>query len=641
MFKSFAAIFFISAFLSLGPGQAVAQVSSPGGYQDPGGGNDPRCLPPGDLDDITNGPPDPGADGPFPVWQQIYDYGYDAANVPGFAHPVEMRGEVTFPIDLDCGPYPIVFIMHGNHPTCIDQEGKIYNGWPCREDQPAPCPEDGHDPGGTITTGGCREDDTPLYNHLGYGYFARMLASHGFIVVSVSANGINAHDGDIDDRAELFQMHMELWDQFNTLGGAPFGNLFIGSVDMDNIGMVGHSRGGGGVARHVALNAAAGFPFNVKAVFMIGAVDNHPESHVIADLHLGVLLPYCDGDQQGLPSVRYFDESRYGVAGDLGAKHTFLVMGANHNFYNEMWDPNIVPFEAYDDWNWSQSIGTDKGIICQTSQPQGERLTSIEQQGTLNATAGAFFRSYLKDEKAFLPFLRGDSVPPPSAMTDEIYVGYMPKDDPDHRLDVNPLGDPADVTTNILGGAVFDENFATFQLCDLSAPGPWWGCLTNLDLKFNSGRAPHGTTDSAVNQLKLAWKRTRIETKLGALLSEAPVFENELPAGYRNVSSYRALQFRALVDFTDLRNPFRVPQDLSVELEDGAGIVEKVAVSDYSDALVYPPSVKTFDEIFIGLAIPHAVFNTVRVPLSAFTPGAPDGYPLHPPGLRPNAVRRD
>ena len=126
--------------------------------------------------------------------------------------------------------------MHGRHSTCFSG-GSAFLEWPC--------------------TGG--RQTIPSYQ--GYDYLASNLASYGYIVVSVSANGINARDNGVGDlgmlaRAQLIQQHLDKWHTFTTVGGAPFGTLFVGKVDLDNVGTMGHSRGGEGVARHFVLNAS-------------------------------------------------------------------------------------------------------------------------------------------------------------------------------------------------------------------------------------------------------------------------------------------------------------------------------------------------------------------------------------------------
>jgi hypothetical protein len=88
-------------------------------------------------------------------------------------------------------------------------------------------------------------------------------------------------------------------------------------------------------------------------------------------------------------------------------------------------------------------------------------------------------------------------------------------------------------------------------------------------------------------------------------------YRNDLPTGARDVSGFQALQFRASVNYNDLRNSPNTPQNFSVILTDGAGATSSVRVSDYSGALFYPPGTT--------VNVPKILLNTVRIPLTAFT----------------------
>jgi predicted dienelactone hydrolase len=77
----------------------------------------------------------------------------------------------------------------------------------------------------------------PIPSYKGYDYVSEVLASHGYVVVSISANGVNAVDNSVRDlgalaRAELIQKHLDILKTFNTTGGAPFGTKFVGKFDM-------------------------------------------------------------------------------------------------------------------------------------------------------------------------------------------------------------------------------------------------------------------------------------------------------------------------------------------------------------------------------------------------------------------------
>jgi hypothetical protein len=572
------AIVFLVCFMLLPWQSALSQSMGPGDeHLPPVGPRDPCGLPPGDIAGML---PDPGSPGPFVVSTAHYSLGTESYHPPDFDAGVEEQGFVHFPANLECGPYPIIFMMHGGHTPCYNPDtGSTSDDWPCDD------------------------DFTSFPNYRGYDYLGQQLASHGFITVSISANGINANisAGNWNyARAWLFQHHMDLWRDYATVGGPNLGGQFIGHVDLTRVGTLGHSRGGEGAVLQVGINESLGAPYGVGAVFTIGATNS--ERAVPTGVPLGVLLPYCDGDQDDFPSIAYFDDARYAVPGDPANKHTFLVIGANHDNYNTYWDPDITPVASKDDW---VNDFANNDAFCNEMVFGSGRLDHDAQRATAVALASAFFRVYLKKERGFLPFLRGDSSPPPSAMTDYIYMGYLPGDEPESRLDVNRLTEAGNTAVNTLGGTVSHSGLARYALCDPLDPASIEGCLQNYDASpvQYDGRIPH-YWEGTPGQLRVAWVRS------------SGFLENELPPGSRDVSRYRAFQFRAVVDFTDPLNALGQAQDLRVEIEDGAGLVASAVVSDHSPALFYPPSADL--PLDADTAIPRAVLNTVRVPLSAF-----------------------
>lgn len=550
------------------------------------------------IDDILAGPLDPGAPGPFDILSTSYGSFNTNILLPDFEDYVEFLAEVTYPDELECGPFPIVFMMHGSHSTCFtpSDDNGISQSWPCEPPR------------------------VPLPNHLGYQYFADLLASHGMVVVSISANSINVNDAaNVEARARLFLRHIGYWTEANLTGTPDFPTLFLNKIDLMRIGVMGHSRGGGAAARLVDLFEGGGLPANtlkangkssdIKAVLLIGPTQGTEADNRVTDTALGVILPYCDGDQEDMYGVKHYDASRYAQPGDNGPKHSFEVIGANHNYFNTYWDPYVSPVEATDDWFFG--ISNTEGPFCQEGGlGDGNRLNSAAQQGTLLAIGGAFFRTYLRKEKAFRPFLRSETAPPASAMTDGIFVAYHPKDELAERLDLNRLTDPSEDTTNTLGGAVTHQDLARFDFCEGEVVGEAYGCLTDDTAIATAGNAPHAFGLDPANQLRLAWN-TRGRSDL------SPMVINEIPLGYRDVSAYRAVQFRVLVDFSDGLNPVDADQDFTILLRDGAGLTASVVASDYTRSLFFPPSsdVNNAD----NLPIPRAMLNTLRVPLSEFS----------------------
>jgi hypothetical protein len=527
--------------------------------------------------------PDPGTPGPLPVTREEYNFGDTAFQPSNFPGPVELRASIHYPTNLPGGPYPVIVFLHGRHATCFKGNTQLLQ-WPCTDNGSAPIP-----------------------SFQGYDYISEVLASNGYVVVSVSANGVNAVDNAVFDlgalaRAELMQKHLDILKTFNTTGGAPFGTKFVGKFDLTRVGTMGHSRGGEGVVQHYVLNNSLGAPYGIKAVFPLAPVDfNRPNVNNAA---LNVMLPYCDGDVADLQGVHFYDDARYNVPGDNSPKHYELVMGANHNFFNTIWSPDSSVFPgAVDDWT-KFVPGGNSDSHCgggKTSQ----RLTEAQQRGTGLAYMSAFFRAYVGGETQFIPLLTGDAPPPASAQNNNLFVSYHAP--ANRRLDVNRLLDDTNLTTNNLGGAAIQTALSPYELCGGPAPQPQ-RCIAEA----NNAQQPH-TTPSARSPLR---GLSQLKTGWNDLTGN---YRNNIPPALGNVSGFQAVQFRVSVNFADVRNLEGLASDFRVVLTDAANNSASVRVSDVSGALYFPPG-----EV---LAVPKVVLNTVRVPLSAFS------------GVNLNAVR--
>jgi hypothetical protein len=527
--------------------------------------------------------PDPGTPGPLAVTREEYNFGDTAFQPSDFPGPVELRASIHYPTNLPGGPYPVIVFLHGRHATCFKGNTQLLQ-WPCTDNGSAPIP-----------------------SFQGYDYISQVLASNGYVVVSVSANGVNAVDNAVFDlgalaRAELMQKHLDILKTFNTTGGAPFGTKFVGKFDLTRVGTMGHSRGGEGVVRHYVLNNSLGAPYGIKAVFPLAPVDfTRPNVNNAA---LNVMLPYCDGDVADLQGVHFYDDARYNVPGDNSPKHYELVMGANHNFFNTIWSPDSSPFPgAVDDWT-KFVPGGNSDSHCgggKTSQ----RLTEAQQRGTGRAYMTAFFRAYVGGETQFIPLLTGDAPPPASALNNNLFVSYHAP--ANRRLDVNRLLSDTNLTTNNLGGAAIQTALSPYELCGGDAPQAQ-RCIAEA----NNAQQPH-TTPSARSPLR---GLSQLKTGWNDLTGN---YRNNIPANQGNVSNFQAVQFRVSVNFADIRNLEGLASDFRVVLTDASGASASVRVSDVSGALYFPPG-----EV---LAVPKVVLNTVRVPLSAFS------------GVNLNAVR--
>lgn len=281
--------------------------------------------------------PTPPMPGPFTVRNAEYRFAPTVdADVLKTA-PTEIWARAFWPSDLS-KPRPIVFLLHGNHSTCRDGDHDDYDCSYTNE-------------------GSCPAGETVVLNHEGYNYLAQQLASLGYIAVTINANrGITCGNGNDADwglnlaRGRLVLRHIELWNQWATQGGAPSTlgtpDLFLGKVDVTQVGLMGHSRGGEGMRAAAAQYRDAGSVWparipnlQVRGIFEIGSVDGQAGRVLDADdMAWNQILPMCDGDVSDLQGRLPFERMlRKLTETRKTPKSLEMVWGTNHNFYNSQW----------------------------------------------------------------------------------------------------------------------------------------------------------------------------------------------------------------------------------------------------------------------------------------------------------------
>ncbi|WP_433161127.1 Calx-beta domain-containing protein [Kribbella sp. CA-247076] len=507
-------------------------------------------------------PVDPGARGKYQVGTSEYDLGDEAVYLPGLEQRAEVRGKVYTPRGA-IGPRPLVIFLHGRHQFC-------YGDDVTPPDKPWPCP-----PG-----------TQPVPSFRGYDGPAEALASNGYQVVSISANAVNAYDGDVYDsgaqaRAELILHHLALWKKWSTIGGGPFGRAFVGKVNLRNVGLMGHSRGGEGVARAAVLNADRGGQYGIRAVLPLAPTDFARAT--VPGVAMSVLLPYCDGDVSDLQGQKFYDDTRHSVTGDTAPRSTVTVLGANHNFFNTEWTPGQSEAPSGDDW-----FGEENESPC--GAKYAGRLTAKEQQAVGTAYVAGFFRLHLGRETTFLPQFDGSDARAASAGRAVVrVVSQVPLLS---RRDVNAL-DRALPAGAVRGKASAEVCAGVSQPSGRLAATPT--CMTTDDW----ANAPHWGA---------AWYAARTPTTAVTKLSWTGtdgVLHLDLPAWQRDVRRYAALTFRAAPD------PAGAPKtDLSVRVVDGRGRAADVPVSAVSDALVRMPGRN-------DSGLPKNLLRTVRIPVGS------------------------
>ncbi|RZA07451.1 MAG: hypothetical protein EOP11_07660 [Proteobacteria bacterium] len=325
---------------------------------------------------------------PGPLTVESGEYKFPATLDPQVltTMPTELWAKAFWPRTMR-GPRPIVFFLHGNHPTCAS---------------PGKEPGTHSDSNCDYTyTGTCPAGMVPTPNHEGFSYAASHLASQGYVVVSINANrGITCGDAVRGDealnlaRGRLILRHIEKWQAWSREGGAPASlgtgpDAFLKHVDLTRIGLVGHSRGGEGVRAAHFLSNDPKAPWRkilpdarVRGIFEIGATDGQTDLTLNAEnVAWNQLIPMCDGDVPDFDGRGPFERMwRLKAESTPAPKSLFLVWGANHNFFNTEWQSN------------------DAARCSGQTRIHGSGPWSEAQQKIGKASITAFFRANLAAE---------------------------------------------------------------------------------------------------------------------------------------------------------------------------------------------------------------------------------------------------
>ncbi|GAA4467226.1 hypothetical protein GCM10023093_22720 [Nemorincola caseinilytica] len=520
--------------------------------------------------------PDPGILGPLAVTKVEYDLGDAVAPLDSLPIPAEARASIHYPTTLTGGPFPVIILLHGRHSTCYNTTSlAASSAWPC--------------PTGRL----------PIESFQGYDYHARFMASHGYIVVSISCNAINARDGAMANngmpaRGQLVQHHLNLLNTYNTGATSPLtaeiGSSLVGKFDLQRVGMMGHSRGGEGVVFGALLNRSLGSPYGIKAIITLAPVDF--KRKILNGIPMLNIAPYCDGDVSDLQGVHFYDDARYTDLTDEAPKHNIVMIGGNHNFYNTTWTPGSYIAGTSDDAN---SLYGSTHAFCGSNSATSGRIDTTVQKAAYNSYASAFFRMYVGGDTTFAPILETrDLVPPASSMldTDNVYVSYHPgRTD---RRDINRIDTVYNETNNTMGGAVTSSGLVSSGICGGGLAIPVCGIATNFYKEPHKG----ATGQKGLAQMGLRWDNATDQ------------YQNDIPASQQDITYMEALQFRAAIRYD--QSVTGLDLDYTVQLIDSAGAVSSQKVHDHSYALYYPPGTH-------ATYLPKVMFNSIRIPISSFT----------------------
>ncbi|MET4922525.1 hypothetical protein P3L51_09225 [Streptomyces sp. PSRA5] len=406
----------------------------------------PSALPPAN-------PVDPGVPGPYRTVSGEYEL--KSVKLPDFPEPVEMRAAVVAPAEAQ-GNRPLALFLHGRHPTCYTggPEGELVGGWPCPT------------------------DSKPVPSHRGTLHDQKLLASQGYVTVSISANGVNgqdylAEDGGAQARSSLVRQHLAQWANWSGAGrtSAPAIVRKAARADLSRVLLVGHSRGGEGVNR-AAMDSLSEPPadqdgyrgpvrWKISGTVLIGPTifGQNPTP----DVPSMTILPGCDGDVGDLQGEIFVDGTR-GVSRGAALHSAVYMVGANHNYFNTEWTPGQAEAPANDDF-WVDEESPDP--VC--TPGTATRLTAEQQQTAGSTYIAAAAQVFVAGDDRVRPLLDGSGVSAKSAGPARVLT---------HAVGARRAGAfLPDPSVKVDGG----------RLCEQVDPDPATACL-NPD---EPGRSPH------------------------------------------------------------------------------------------------------------------------------------------------------
>jgi hypothetical protein len=491
-------------------------------------------------------------------WARTMYWGFDQKALP-------LNARIWYPGGK--GPFPLVLIVHGNHTD-----------------------RDFSDPG--------------------YEYLGRLMASRGFIFASVDENFLNVSWYDLFDqlkeendcRAWLLLKHLELWRAWNN---DPW-NPFYGKVDMKNIGLIGHSRGGEAVAIAACLNKlphnpddatlAFDFNFNLQTVIAIAPVDGQYKpartGTTLENINYFVIHGSNDMDLQTYEGSRQFQRIMFkGEAHHV--KAGLYVFGANHGQFNTVWgrNDNSFPFMA---------LFNKRQIMSWEDQ---EKITKVFFSAFLEATlkGKVEYFNLFRDYRSGIDWL-----------PETVYLNQF--EDPACKFICTFEEDINVLTTTLEGGEISSENLTVWK--EMLVPLKWNNQATRgVYAGWNMEE-----TDSLPGLLNIRQPgeqriRTDSNSYLYFVMADAKEKSNPYPKEEENTNDDENHQDQAdPSDGAEKTDPI----DLTLVLVDSAGQVAALPLSNYSylSRQLEPKIMKA--DFMTDVAKSDLVFQVFFLPLSRF-----------------------
>jgi dienelactone hydrolase len=449
------------------------------------------------------------------------------------------------------GPFPLALIVHGNH-------------------------------------------DAADFSDPGYEYLGRLLASRGFILASIDENFLNSWivgpEKEQAVRGWMLLEHLKLWREWNETPG----NIFYHKVDVKNVALMGHSRGGEAVATAALFNTLSYDPedanirfdyhYPIKALVAIAPVDGQYKPaggyRFIKDVSYFTMQGANDSDVSSFNGSRQWDHVQYTGGSDF-FKAELYIYGANHGQFNTRWGRS------------------DVGHLLAWFLNTKPLLDPAAQREIAKTYISGFLEVTLRGRDEYRPMFR-DYRTAREWLPKTYYMSRY--QDPSFQAVANFGEDPDLTTTTIAGGKIAAENLSIWK----------------------EARIPYRQGDRGYNGVFLGWNREAN--------APVPVYSLTLPDGFKPapvltlsiaVTDQKALPPGKKEDDDKSKKDDKKEAettDFGVELQAAGGAVE-LPLSQFGALL--PPFKARFTKFQFMDNVAYEkssepVFQTFELPLSAF-----------------------
>ncbi|HFD88184.1 MAG TPA: hypothetical protein ENJ35_10995 [Gammaproteobacteria bacterium] len=398
-------------------------------------------------------------------------------------------------------------------------------------------------------------NSSAITSYQGYNYLLEHLAKNGFISASIHLNPGMHGTG----RARM------LFENIGVLQSK------FGSKLTNNIGIMGHSRGGEAVVIAARLNHQESLGHNINAIISLAPTDQYTNEVLGGAWATPYLVIYgsMDGDVAGgwgPPSSPMNTGFALYDRANGAEKCMVFVYGSTHGRYNTVWGDVDLYFGK---------IG---------SSDMSKLISANAHQTIAKGYMTAFFRRHLLNQTQWDGIFKGEWTPAAVEQVDggsvKLYIQY----EGTTRREVDNFQGAHSATswtTSTIGGSVSDDNTLPVD-------------PDEDELRMLDTHSPHDT-----GGLLLKWDGTSDKLRF------------TVPAGQRDVSSYNAVCFRVTQKVGSSSNPAGLAQDLYLTLKDGGGSERAIKVSRLGE--IPAPHWRHYPQYT------KSAMNTVRIPLSCFT----------------------